>query len=386
MPQRFLVTVVASLVIAGAVGACTLCGPPQTTLRTNAQQARLILYGTMLNPRLNADGQFGKSATDVQIEQVLKTDPVLPAGQKKITIAKFIPIDPKSPPKFLLFCDVVNGQIDQYRGIPVKSPAIVDYLKGGLALDPKDPIGALKYAFRFIDHAEPEIAADAFFEIARANDTEVWTVARQLQPEKLRRLLADPSTPPDRLGLFAYLLGACGGDQDAAFLVKMMNDPSDNARRAMTGLLAGYISLKPKEGWDRLHSVVRDPAKSFLARLAALTAVRFFHGAKPDEARPHVVAAMKHLIPQGDLADLAMDDLRKWKIWDLTADVIGVFDRKTHDAPIMKMAIVRYALCCPNPEAKAFVDRVRAQSPEMVEQVEDGLKSERDPILVPAGK
>src|SRR5262249_27342879 len=160
----------------------------------------------------------------------------------------------------------------------------------------------------------------------------------------------NPETPPERLALFAFLLGACGGEQDATLLKKMLEDPSENARRASSGILAGYISLKPKEGWERLFAVAGDEKKPFLSRMAALNAVQFFHLTKPVEARSQIIAALKQFLPHGDIADMAVENLRRWQIWDLTADVLALFDRKSHNAPIMHKTIVRYAVGCPKPE------------------------------------
>ena len=47
-------------------------------------------------------------------------DPALP---------RWLPVDPKAPPKFLIFCDIVNDQLDPYLGSPVKTAAAVEYLK-----------------------------------------------------------------------------------------------------------------------------------------------------------------------------------------------------------------------------------------------------------------
>jgi hypothetical protein len=78
-------------------------------------------------------------------------------------------------------------------------------------------------------------------------------------------------------------------------------------------------------------------------------------------------------LPHGDLADQAIEDLRRWGYWDLTVDVLSQFPKPTHTAPITRRCIVRYALCCPNEEAKRFIVAVRQTDPKLVKDVEASL-------------
>ena len=77
------------------------------------------------------------------------------------------------------------------------------------------------------------------------------------------------------------------------------------------------------------------------------------------------------------MADLAVEDLRRWGLWELTPKVLAQYGKPTHSSPIVRRSIVRYALCCPNPEARRFVETTRQQQRELVEDVEDSLQFER---------
>jgi hypothetical protein len=198
----------------------------------------------------------------------------------------------------------------------------------------------------------------------------------------LRAMIANPATAPERLGLFAYLLGACGGQADVKFLTGLLNDGGERLRPAIGGILAGLIQLEPKTGWAQTRAILGDPKRPFPQRLAAIGALRFFHAAHPEATRADVLQGLAAILAQNDLGDLAIEDLRRWQWWDLTADVLGLFGRPSHSAPLMKRAIVRYALCCPKSEAKQFIDRLRSTDAEMVKDVEEGLKLEQ----IPAGK
>jgi hypothetical protein len=387
MPRRIVagIAILAiGLIGVGLSSACSLCvalTANTATFREDAAGARLIVYGTLSNPRVSAavpGGDDDGAATDLTIERVIKSAPDL-AGRKVLTLPRYVPVDPKKPPRFLIFCDVAKGKLDPYRGCPA-SPAIVEYVSGAMALSPNDAGRYFAYFGRFLDHPDPEIAADAFREFARAGDAEVARAAKQLDPAKLRKLLTDPQTPPERLTLFAYLLGGCGTPTDADLLARLLRQPDERSGRALGGLLAGYTQLRPDDGWRMLLGVLADPQQPFPRRLAALGTVRFFYRSQP-ESRPRALHAVATLLPQGDLCDLAVEDLRHWREWGLTAKVLSQFDKRTHAAPMVRRAIIRYTLTCPRPDAVQFVERLRRDDPQLLHDVEESLEFEK-----PAGQ
>ena len=193
--------------------ACSLCGGAlqySPTLRQEAAQptARMILFGPIENPR-------GTTTTELTIETVLRSDPVI-AGKKQLDLRRYQPIsDPKDPPRYLIFCDVnKDSSIDPYRGVPIRSADGLEYVKKALALDPKDAGGNLDFYFRYLENPDKEIAFDAFLEFVRANDQQIGQASSKLSPDRLRGWLKDPQTPPERLSLYAFLLGGCGNEQE----------------------------------------------------------------------------------------------------------------------------------------------------------------------------
>jgi hypothetical protein len=375
--RRIWAALAAVLVGYAPAPACDICngaGLSRQTLRQDAAQAKLVLFGTLVNPRLNPGGSDG--VTDLRIEAVIRDDPFL-GDRKVLEIPRFMPAGPKGPPLYVIFFDVYKGKLDPYRGLEVKSSAIVAYLKGALALDPKDRTQALPYFFEYLDHRDPEIAADAFLEFAKSTNSEVGQVAPRLSADKVRRLVQDPQTPPERLGLYAFLLGACGGDADAAVLHGMVLNPTDRTRGSLGGLLSGYLELRPQDGWVLTMKLLRDESRPFTERMAVLGTLRFYHGWKPERSRRDVLRGLEVLLAQGDIADLAVEDLRRWQYWDLTLQVLALDAKRSHDAPIMRRAILRYALCCPRAEAVRFVTERRKQDPELVKDVEESLQFDK---------
>jgi hypothetical protein len=87
---------------------------------------------------------------------------------------------------------------------------------------------------------------------------------------------------------------------------------------------------------------------------------------------------MKTILNQGELADIAIEEMRTWKIWDHTDQIIKLYNMKGFDAPIVQRSILRYALSCPEtPSSKAFVAERRKQEADLVKEVEEGLWLER---------
>src|SRR6266536_6465453 len=97
-------------------------------------------------------------------------------------------------------------------------------------------------------------------------------------------------------------------------------------RRPPRSTLFPYTTLfRSREGWDLAIAVVTDNKRSFSQRFAVAHALRFFYGWKPAESRPHVLRVQETMIADGAVADLAIEDLRRWKIWDLTGKILAQY-------------------------------------------------------------
>jgi hypothetical protein len=368
-----------ALATAQAAFACSLCGEgfrSSPTFRQEAAKrgAKVILHGTIASSRLIGD-KGGES--DFDIKGVLRHDDAI-KGKARLTLPRYLPVeDRESPPQYLLFCDVGKEGIDPYRGVPVRGPRTVEYFKKALALDPKEPAKNLAFFFDYLDDSDPEVARDAFLEFARASDDVVIQAAPKFDRARLRKWLDDPKTHKGHLGLYAMLLGACGKAEDGAYLRKRIDSKEERYQEAADGLLAGYVCIDPKAGWELLHSILADGKQPLSLRLKALGSLRFFTLARPKESRPEIVKALRSVLVQGDLADFAIEDLRIHKIWDLTDDVLGCWGKKGYESPLLKRAILRYAISCERKEkAREFLAARRKEDPEALADIEEWLRFE----------
>ena len=157
----------------------------------------------------------------------------------------------------------------------------------------------------------------------------------------------------------------------------MLDKHDERTATALSGILGGLIELEPDKGWKRANELIDDAKRPYQDKLAVLASVRFFEVYKPREFHKPILAAMAAVVARGDMADMAIEDLRRWKWWELTKQVLAQYGKPTHSAPLVRNAIIRYALCCPDADAAGFIKSVRAASPSVVKEIEESLEFEK---------
>lgn len=354
--------------------ACIFClNPNSNPLAREVTDARLVVYGKITDARLAQDGIHG--TTDFAVEALIKGDPAQLTG-KTITLPRYQP--PSPGVKHLIFLDVSNGQYDPYRSIACSTDRVVEYLKKMPSLSanstPAERQARLKYTFDFLQDAEPELATDAYKEWALGTNQDVAAVAGQLDPAKLRRWLVDVRTPAHCIALYAYLLGSCGDAGDAERLKRLIQRPPDQRMKgALDGLLAGYHRARPAESWELFRVVAAGPDRDFGERHAMLRTLRFVHDVEGEKARKEILGCCDELLKQPDTFDLIIEQLRQWGWWDRSGAIFQIFATPAAKAPMTRRTIVRYALKCPEPAAKAFLEKVRKEDAELVKGVEEDM-------------
>jgi hypothetical protein len=105
--------------------------------------------------------------------------------------------------------------------------------------------------------------------------------------------------------------------------------------------------------------------------------VRFFHDYRQDlVSTTDCAKAVALLLTHSDIADMAIEDLRRWKTWDLADMVLAVRQSEAGKVSIVRRAVLRFALSCPSPAAKALVVQLRKEDKQGVEDAEELLKLE----------
>ena len=355
--------------------ACTFCGgglKTQQTLRERLQTAEFVAYGRLRNPKF--DPNSGGGTTEFQIVATVKASPKLAVG-KVITLPRYYPIIGDTPPDYFIFATIEKGQVVPFHGLPATA-GVSTYLAATGTIDAKDASERLGFYFKHLDSTDPVIARDAFLEFAKTPDSVLVEHKKLLDAPTLRRLILDPKTPSEHVGVFAMLLGLSGNDSDAALFQKwiQMQPTPERIRENLGGFLAGLTLMNAQAGWSATKAILTDANRPFDHRLTAVSTVRFFQSTRAKESKQHILQCYNGVLQAGDMADIAIEDLRRWGWWELTNDVLSLFNKPTHQAPIIRRGIVRYALSCPKPEAQAFVNRLRASDAELVQGVEETLK------------
>ncbi len=353
--------------------ACSLCGTMarRVSLTQELAEASVVVYGHLANPKL--DFKTGGGTTEFHFDNILKDDPAFPK-QKMILLSRYLPvIDPKESPRWVMFFRVPTKELQPYNGRQLSSPAVLEFAVA-LTRYRDNPAEMLHFAAKHLDNADPQIAEEAFLVFAKADDKLIGQIAKQMPAATLRKLVKTPDLEPERLSMYAYLLGACGNADDAETLRALLKNPAPRYFRAYEGILAGYITLRPKDGWTFALDALKDQKTPFVLRYAVLRTMRFNYNAHPEETAALVLHGEALAIGHSDIADVAIQDLIRWKRWEHTKLIVACYDKASHKSPIVKNGIIRYALACPQPEARALVERVRREDPKTLRYLEEELK------------
>ena len=343
MASSRLLPVLAVFHLLGCVGllvACPFCTMQGQTLTQEVQQAKLVLYGRLV------DANEQQDTTDLIVEAVLRDDPVR-AGRDRLVLPRFHYLDTQQPQqRFLLFCDVQKDKIDWYRTIPLPANSQVPaYLRGALRVAASPRVERLRYFFDHLDHSESDIANDAYKEFGNTSYQEVRQVAPLLPAHRVAGWLRQNELFRDRFGLYGLLLGHSGDRQYAELFRTLLTDPQVKNLAGSDGLLAGYTLLDPQAGWTFLRQLLHDSTSDFSQRYAALRAVRFLLDYRPDViVREQLLEGLAELLEQPDMADVVINDLLKRRIWDHASRLLELQSKASHATPTIRSALVEYAL------------------------------------------
>jgi len=371
---------------------------PASTLTAQVARASMVLYGTLANAK--EAGEEGEGSTDLIIDAVVKDNPIR-GNRKTITLARYV----RQPTvagykKSLVFCDVSNGKIVFSHSVAAKADSdLPKYLQLVVAAKDKKPTDRLRFFFDYLENPDWEVSFDAHLEFAYANYKDYRDMATTLSAEKIVGWLKSKSTPDDRYGLYASMLGHCGKPEHTAVLLSLPLREYN-----AVGILTGYVMLKPQEGWKYLRGILSDSKKDFQLRYAALRAACFFRDSRPDIIpEKDVVSAVAILLDHSDLAFYAVEVLREWRQWQMADKVLALQSTPVENAVLhlnsdgtgrlvaVHWELLRFALSCEErvPAAKAYVAEQRRKDGQAVADAEKWLKMEQarpTPAVKPAFK
>lgn len=406
MAIRLALAALAATILAAPTPAhyCPFCAAQGQTLLGELNQADFILFGSLKNAKQDPNDPT-QGTTDVEFEAVIKDHPYLSTlnGKKVLTIPRYVPPDPAVKTKHLIFCSVyapttlfpisavgsgmVMGtwamhKVDPYHGLPVQPESkIPEYLKGVQAIRDQDPVTRLKFFFDYLESPEIDISNDAYLEFGQADYKDVRAVAEKIPAGTVIKWIKDPGTLSLRLGLYGLMAGHSGSAEDAKALKAVIDDPNRQYASGLDGLICGYVLLDKKGGWEYLQKLLKDGSKDFTTRYAGIRVLRFFFEYRPDHLpKEDVLEAMKIPLSQPDVADLPIEDLRKWKQWQFAGTVLETIKKEKHaKEPLVVRAATRFFLAAPadTPGAAEFIAQRRKADPDGVKDIEELLALEK---------
>lgn len=381
-----MVVMTATLMLSAInASACPFCSNMGKTLAENVDEAQVVLYGTLSDAKLNPEAKPGEpdGTTNLDVITVIKDHPIV-EGKKKLVLPRYLPAAQSDKVDYIIFAEVVDGKVDPYRGMPVDSKEFVDYLAGAVKLAKAPPAEKLAFFFNYLDTEDINISGDAYKEFANAPYAAVQAAAKAYDPDKLISWINDSKTPSYRIGLYGCLLGIAGRTDDAKVLREIIDSPDIRPLTGVDGLMGGYCVLDPKNGPDYVLALLADPKKDFNLQYAALRTVRFLLTDVPTTDKKAVFTKMQKSLAIPDIADLIIDEFRKNKVWEPADQILALYGDPKFDIQVIRRAIIRYALKCPNPKAKGFVAELRKKDPQLVADVEEILKFEEAQYNQPA--
>ena len=248
------------------------------------------------------------------------------------------------------------------------------------------PVEKLTYFLSFLEHSDPLIASDAWGEFANSAYEDIVAVRTQLPREKLRTWISQKDTSPERLGLFGMMLGLCGNDSDADFLRQQIGQGNgDEIRFGVEGLMGGLLLLSGAEGLKFIEETRMENSKaSDLESLAIVQALQFVWTYESELIpKERLRKALHPMLNNESVREIAIRDLSRWNDWTLVSQLEQIYTVSHEDDPGSTRAIVGYLMTCQKSdaassdqiaEAKALLDRIRAEQPRLVRMVERSLR------------
>lgn len=243
------------------------------------------------------------------------------------------------------------------------------YLAGARKL-PATGVARWQFFYRYLEHADDELADDAYGEFAAASFAEVKAFASHADRRQLWQWIESEKTPESRRGLYYTLLGLCGERADAEKLATMLASPDKRPPGAFSALVACYVSLRGEAG-------LRDVEQRFLTKTtgeddaqAVIVALRFHGEEKHVLKRERVAQSLRLLLERSDLAGSVIPDLARWQDWHCLPRLVALFKESKGDDAWVRIPIVAYLKVCPLPEAKISLADLKKLDPQAIEQAE----------------
>lgn len=331
--------------------ACPFCSAPSLTLSEQMAQADAVLQIAYESAKKGEQGEAGQ--TTYKIVRIVKA----PKGLLKEGGTLELPLyRAANKGDLFLLTGSQTAAIEWGSPLDVSKDAF-DYIVNAPAPDLSYE-DRLPYFLTYLENKDEVISNDAYGEFANAPYEEIAKVADRIPTQRVREWVSDKSTVPTRLGLYGLLLGLAGNDADAKVMLAKINEPTQDFRLGIDGIMSGYLMIAKADGLKELEkSKLKGKDVPFSETYAAMQALRFMWKYEPGTiAKEDLRASMRVLLERPELADLVIADLSRWEDWEVTDRLIVMYDEEDFNIPSIKRAIIRYLLVCSSQESEVAGD------------------------------
>lgn len=268
--------------------------------------------------------------------------------------------------------------------IEATSNTVYDYIVSAPKMDADD---RLTYFLPFLEHAESQIAADAWGEFANADYETICKVRTKFDSDKLRQWITQADTSPERLGLYGMMLGLCGNQDDAAFLRRqILSGSSDELRFGIEGLMGGLLLITKERGLEFLEQqLITRSDVTGAESLAVIQALQFAWTYEPDLiAKDRLRSALHPYLEKSSVRELVIRNMARWNDWSGLEKLPPLFEVAAADRDSgTQRAIIGYLLTCRKSEsaepslqqrADSVLEEIRSAEPRLVRMMERDIR------------
>lgn len=368
-----LLSGILAIQLAGEASACPFCESVQQTIRQQSLTMDAVVIASSLDSELTKNQSTGM--VRMKIEVVLKGEKLLKVGQTldvvyygKAEVGRRFLLSGVDPPNI------------QWSPMPV-TPRAEEYIIKASKLD-DDPVARLVFFRDYLEDEETMIARDAYDEFASAPYDLIEKIGPHMDHDQLIDWVKQPEIGADRKRLYFTMLGVCGSQADLPMLEAMLRHPAKSVTGGLDALIACYLTLAGEAGLPLIDELFIENKKApFPQSYAAIMAIRF-HGTEGKIIpRSALVESLHKILDRGELADMVIPDLAKWKDWSQVGRLTRLFKEAEKDKNWLRVPVINYLRACPEPEAAKAIEELEKIDPEAVRRAKTFF-----PIPVPVRK
>jgi hypothetical protein len=336
-----LAAMVLSSLAPAPAGACPFCSTPSLTFSEQYSKADAAVLVQWVGGEVPKGDKLG--TTTFEIVQAARAPSASVQKGKKITLDRYR--EGKKGDLALLLGSRIKDEVIEW-GSPLDvTEASYKYIVQAPSLE-APPEKRLAYYLKYLEFADPDVAADAYSEFAGAPYKDVVALTKEMPREKLREWIVSSNVSPARIGLYGMMLGLCGTPSDLPLMEKKIVENVDDFRLGIEGVMGGYLLLSGEKGLEVIEKTkILDRKVPFSETYAAMQALRFMwtygNGVIPAE---RLKETMRRLLERPELADLVIVDLTRWKDWGLQERLYKIYGTEEYSIPSVKRAIIRYMI------------------------------------------